>query len=165
MPVYEFYCEDCHTIFSFFSRGINTDKQPDCPKCGKAGLERKMSVFAFSKGRSEDDNDPMANIDENALEKVMGELATEMDGVSEDDPRAMAKMMRKLYDATGMNLGSGVEEAIGRLEAGEDPDKIEAELGDVFDSEAPFAVSAKKQIKDLRNRILPPNIDETLYDL
>ena len=26
MPVYEFYCEKCNTVFSFFSLGVNTTK-------------------------------------------------------------------------------------------------------------------------------------------
>ena len=34
MPIYEFYCPDCNTIFNFFCRRIVTDKKPACPKCG-----------------------------------------------------------------------------------------------------------------------------------
>ena len=49
MPIYEFYCKDCHTIFNFFSRTVNTEKQPACPKCARPELERKMSVFAISR--------------------------------------------------------------------------------------------------------------------
>ncbi|MCK4728291.1 MAG: zinc ribbon domain-containing protein, partial [Desulfobacterales bacterium] len=33
MPIYEFYCEDCNTIFNFFSRSVNTTKRPPCPRC------------------------------------------------------------------------------------------------------------------------------------
>jgi hypothetical protein len=29
MPIYEFYCEDCHTIFNFFSKNVNTTKKPN----------------------------------------------------------------------------------------------------------------------------------------
>ena len=45
----------------------------------------------------------------------------------------MAKMMRKLSDATGMKFGESMEEAMRRMEAGEDPDKIEDEMGDLLD--------------------------------
>jgi hypothetical protein len=50
----------------------------------------------------------------------------------------MARMMRKLFDTTGLPLGPNMEEAIRRMEAGEDPDKIEEELGDLLDQEDPF---------------------------
>ena len=46
MPIYEFYCPDCHTIFNFFSARIETEKRPDCPRCGRSKLERRMSVFS-----------------------------------------------------------------------------------------------------------------------
>ena len=53
MPIYEFYCKDCHMIFNFFSSTINTKKKPSCPKCSRAGLERKVSMFAVT-GRAEE---------------------------------------------------------------------------------------------------------------
>ena len=31
MPVYEFYCPDCHMIFNFLSRRIDTRKRPPPP--------------------------------------------------------------------------------------------------------------------------------------
>jgi hypothetical protein len=70
--------------------------------------------------------------------------------------------MRKLTDMTGMQLGSGMEEALSRMEAGEDPETIEAEMGDILEQEDPF-VMGKKNVK--LSRILPPRVDETLYDL
>ncbi len=50
MPVYEFYCADCHTVYNFFSQSVNTAKRPTCPKCGRPELERRASLFAISKG-------------------------------------------------------------------------------------------------------------------
>ena len=35
MPIYEFYCASCHTVFNFLSKRINTDGTPACPKCGR----------------------------------------------------------------------------------------------------------------------------------
>jgi putative FmdB family regulatory protein len=53
MPVYEHYCPDCHTIFSFFSRRVDTDTRPACPRCARPNLERQVSLFAISKARAE----------------------------------------------------------------------------------------------------------------
>jgi hypothetical protein len=98
--------------------------------------------------------------------KAMEAMAGDMDGVDEEDPRQAAQMMRKLFDATGLKLGAGMEEAIRRMEAGEDPDRIEEELGDVIEAEDPFGASpGKGMIKDLKRRFLPPKVDETLYEL
>jgi putative FmdB family regulatory protein len=165
MPIYEFYCEDCHTVFNFFSRRVNVDKRPACPKCGRPEIERRVSLFAISKGRKTEDDD-MPDMDEDRMMKAMEALAGDMDGVDEEDPRQAAQMMRKLFDATGLKLGAGMEEAIRRMEAGEDPDRIEEELGDVLEEEDPFgAMQGKTTIKDLKRRFLPPKVDETLYEL
>ena len=53
MPIYEFYCADCHAVFNFLARKPDTKKRPNCPRCGRPNLDRKVSRFAISKGRSE----------------------------------------------------------------------------------------------------------------
>ncbi|MCA9129277.1 MAG: zinc ribbon domain-containing protein [Planctomycetales bacterium] len=168
MPIYEFYCRDCHTIYSFFARRVDTTTVPACPKAAKHKLQRQMSRFAISRGRGdsgETDNDSPPDFDEDKMEQAMLQMAGEMENVSEEDPRAMAQMMRKLMHTTGMNLGEGMEEAIRRMEAGEDPDKVEEELGDVLDSEDPFSTGESK-IRGLRRRMLEaPNVDEEIYDM
>jgi putative FmdB family regulatory protein len=162
MPVYEFYCSDCHVIFNFISSRVDTGKRPDCPKCGKPGLDRKVSRFAVSRGLKEEPIPGMPDLDEDRMEKAMMAMASEMEGMDENDPRQMARIMRKISEVTGLNLGDGVEEAIHRLEAGEDPDKIEEEMGDIFDDENPFAQGG---MKGLKKRFCAPAHDETLYRL
>jgi putative FmdB family regulatory protein len=161
MPIYEFYCETCNTIFNFFSRRINTEKVPACPKCGKA-LQRQMSTFAVV-GRAREENDELPpGFDESRMERAMGELMQEAENINEEDPRQMAQFMRKFTEKSGLNLGEGMEEAIARLEAGEDPAKIEEEMGDVFEGEDPLSTLQKKS-GSLHRR--PPLRDETLYEL
>jgi len=162
MPVYEFYCSECHTIFNFLSRRVNTEKRPDCPRCGRPELERQVSSFAVSKGRAEESPDGMPDMDEERMEKAMEALAGEIDGIDENDPRQMARFMRRFTEATGMDLGHGVAEAIRRLEAGEDPEKVEEEMGDALDVENPYA---REGVKGLKRRFLSPQRDETLYEL
>ena len=166
MPIYEFYCRDCHTIFNFFSRRINTDAAPSCPKCHLPQLQRQVSLFSVSKGLEQDtEDDVLGDIDESKLESAMMSLASEMEGVDEDDPKQAARLMRKLFDSTGMKLGDGMEEAIRRMEAGEDPDAIEQDMGDLLEEEDPFTSKSKPTLSDLRRKYLPPKVDETLYEL
>jgi putative FmdB family regulatory protein len=166
VPIYEFYCADCHTVFNFFARKPDTEKRPTCPRCGRPNLDRKVSRFAISKGRSEprESDDLPADFDEAKMERVMAEMAREGEGTDEDDPRQMARMMRKLHEATGMDFGKGMEEAIRRMEAGEDPDKIEEEMGDLLEEEPGFGESGRS-LRQLSKRLKPPEIDDTLYDM
>ena len=171
MPIYEFYCAACHRLFSFLSRGIDTTRQPACPKCAAAGLQRRVSAFAISKGRKDapggDAPGPAGfpDLDDSKLERLMSSLASEADGVDEDDPRQQARLMRKLFDAAGLPVGGGMQEALKRLEGGEDPETVEQEMGEVFDAD-PFAggVERAATLRRLR-QALPPSVDPTLYEM
>jgi putative FmdB family regulatory protein len=164
MPIYEFYCSRCNTIYNFFSRRINTTKVPNCPTCGDAPLSRQVSVFAVT-GRAREDGDADdLPFDESRMEKAMQMLAGEADKINEDDPRQAAAMMRKLSDATGLELGAGMQEALRLMERGEDPDAIEAEMGDLLETEDPFQLPEKKGVAAAGRRAAPRR-DETLYDL
>ncbi|MBI5664983.1 MAG: zinc ribbon domain-containing protein [Nitrospirae bacterium] len=162
MPIYEYYCEKCNTIYKFFSRTVNTGKVPDCPACRDVKLQRRMSMFAAISGRKEDaspgDTPP---IDEAKMEKAMSMLAREAEGINEDDPRQAANLMRKLSDATGLKMGAGMEEALRRLERGEDPEKIEQEMGDLLDEGGPFTIEAKGK----KGNKSKPKVDDTLYEM
>jgi len=84
--------------------------------------------------------------------------------MKDDDPKQAANLMRKLSDMTGVKMGQGMEEALARLERGENPDQIEAEMGDILESEDPFLMPGKKYW-DFRKKMQAPLKDETLYDL
>jgi putative FmdB family regulatory protein len=163
MPVYEFYCSDCHMIFNFLSQRVNTVTRPDCPRCGRHELDRRVSRFAFSRGNREEPVEGLPEgLDEEKLERAMQGLAGEMEGVDENDPRQMARFMRRLTEATGIDMGGGMEEALRRLERGEDPEQIEQEMGDLLEGDNLFG---KEGIKGLKRRLAAPAHDETLYRL
>ncbi len=105
---------------------------------------------------------PTPDLDESKMEQAMNLLAREADHMDEDDPRQAANLMRKLTDMTGMNLGAGMEEALRRMEAGEDPEQIEAEMGDLLEEEDPFSFKGKSSRSSKKR---PPKVDEELYDL
>jgi hypothetical protein len=54
-----------------------------------------------------------------------------------------------------------MEEALRRMEAGEDPEQIEAEMGDLLEGEDPFTFEKKAGGTGGIKR--PPKVDEQLY--
>ncbi|AMV33347.1 Zinc ribbon domain protein [Pirellula sp. SH-Sr6A] len=169
MPIYEFYCPVCHTVFSFLSRSMQNTKVPECPKCGRKKLEKKISRFAISKGLKESDatKDPFENVDEAKMEQLMMEMAPHLDENSEgpEDPRQMAALMKKMFDVTGMQPNEPMLEAIRRMEAGEDPDRIDEEMGDALDGEGDPFVGADSKTKKWKRMFEAPDVDPELYDM
>jgi putative FmdB family regulatory protein len=144
MPIYEFYCPDCHTVFSFFSSRIDTTVRPACPQCGKLELARKPSRFAaLSKAKSgaggggpdndeNDADDPLAGLDEERMAGVMDSLAAEMEGMddsAQQDPKQLARFLTRFQEATGLEAGPKMEEMMARLKEGADMDELEAQMG------------------------------------
>lgn len=164
MPIYEFYCSDCHTVFNFLSRTMGAARRPACPRCGRPELERRASTFAISRGRKEPGEAAPEGLDEPRLEKAMASLASEVDSLDDDDPKGAARLMRRLYESAGLPLGPGMAEALRRMESGEDPEAIEEQLGDALEDD-PFAAPPEKDVRSLRRRMLPPRVDSTLYEL
>ena len=165
MPIYEFYCPKCHTIYSFFSRSVNTEKRPPCPGCKRDNLQRRVSRFAVVSGGKPEGGEatPDLPIDEEKMESAMASLASDAEGMNEEDPRAAARLMQKFSQMTGLKLGKKMEEALKRLEGGEDPEAIEAEMGDILEGDDdPFELPGKKAG---RKSAIPPARDETLYEM
>jgi len=141
MPIYEFACPKCRRIFSFLSKRVNPDRLPVCPKCGNKKMSKQVSRFAMTKGlkepaakaESEGGGPPMPDFDDPRMARAMAEMERDMEHLDENNPRHMAHLMKKMKDF--MPAGSVPKEldvAIKRLEAGEDPEKIEADMGDVL---------------------------------
>ncbi len=161
MPIYEFFCEQCNVIFNFFSKKINTTTKPDCPRCGKKELERKLSTFATISKARENDDEQFAGMDESKMEAAFESMMRDADSINEDDPRQMAALMRKFSDKAGVSLGESMEEAIARMESGDDPEQVEKEMGDLLGDGDDFSFEAVKKIARKRS----PVHDEKLYDL
>lgn len=116
MPIYEYYCQDCHKIYQFFVRSIINHSPPECPKCGRSELERRMSRFAVTLN------------EDSRLEKLAD--PSRMAGLDENDPKSLARWMKKMSRELGEeDLGPEFHEMIDRMEAGEDPEEIERTMG------------------------------------
>jgi putative FmdB family regulatory protein len=137
MPIYEFGCPKCRRIYSFLSKRVNPERLPVCPKCGNKKMDKQLSRFAMSKnlkepGESESGPEGM-DFDDPRIARAMAEMERDMEHMDENNPRHMAHMMRKMKDLMPPGaMPKEFETAIKRLEAGEDPEKIEQDMGDIL---------------------------------
>lgn len=121
-----------------------------------------MSTFATI-GKAGGEQDPLAGMDEAKMEKAFAGLLREAENVNEEDPRQMARLMRKFSDRTGISLGDRMQEALARLEAGENPEQIEQEMGDLLEGDGFSFEEMKKQVRSGGKQ--PPKRDDRLYEL
>jgi putative FmdB family regulatory protein len=141
MPIYEYACPKCRVIFNFLSKRINPDHLPACPKCGNKKMEKQLSRFAMTKGLKEpatggspgEGAEEMPDFDDPRVARAMSELERDMEHMDENNPKHMAHMMKKMKDLMPPETApKELDIAIKRLEAGEDPEKIEADMGDLL---------------------------------
>jgi putative FmdB family regulatory protein len=137
MPVYEFLCGPCNRIYSFHSFKVAPETTPSCPKCGAEDLRRVPSRFGVQSPRktTADGGDGGDDLDDPRMEREMMRLASELEHMDENDPRQMAAAVRRMTELAGEPVTPAMEEMIRRLEAGEDPEKVEEELGDALEEE------------------------------
>ena len=138
MPIYEFLCPKNQLIYSFFARTLShADKVPRCPDNPRWKLEKLISNFAVTGRAKEQTAEPAGDVDDSKMEAAMEAMEREFGGVAESenpDPRALATMMKRMGELTGEKMPPQMDEVIARLEKGEDPEKLEADYGDVFDA-------------------------------
>jgi putative FmdB family regulatory protein len=165
MPIYEFYCSHCHTLFNFFSATVDTTTCPECPRCKRSGLERRPARFATLQHQGESDALGLEGLDEERFAGVMESMAQELGGLEEtEDPRLLASLFRRFGEAAGLELGPRMREMMARLEAGENLDELEEEMegeldeGDSLEDFFRFKNRARRLARQ-------PAVDGTLYFL
>lgn len=98
MPIYEYDCHDCRRRVSLLVLAPSTAPAPRCPRCGSLELSRLMSRFATVK--SED-----ARLDSLGDPSQFGDL-------DENDPRSVARFMKKMGEEMGEDLGDDLDAAM-----------------------------------------------------
>jgi len=120
MPAYSYICNQCNQRFRIqISYEEYETATIICPTCQSEDVQRRISRVRFARSEgsmleSFDDPAALAGIDE--------------------DPKAMASMIRRMGDEFGEDLGPEFDEVVGRLESGQSPDEIEAALPDLGES-------------------------------
>ncbi len=122
MPIYEYRCADCKKKVSVFFRSFSVvdQEQPRCPICHGTRLTKMVSKVRVIRGAASADSDD--GFDDSML-----------DDLNENDPRSLGRMMRRMADETGEDLGPEFGEVVNRLEKGEDPEAIEKSMPELAD--------------------------------
>lgn len=177
MPIYEFACGNCRTIFSFFSRRVNTSTVPNCPKCG-GPLSKQISLFQARSGSGiapdpwgmagdgcDDDTASAPDFDTNddRIARAVDEMGHGIDTMDDTDSSGAAKLMREFSDKSGLKFSKEVSEALSRMESGDDSSAAQDQLAEAMASGNPFADGAQSQHGEER----PVEFfrDPTLYDM
>lgn len=120
MPIYEYRCQDCRRRVSLFFRSFRAiPDKPACPRCRGTNLTRLMSRVAVL--RSEE-----SHVDDLTDPSGLGDL-------DENDPKSMARWMRKMSAEVGEEMPEEFDEVIGRLESGQTPEQIEEAMPGLAD--------------------------------
>lgn len=98
MPIYEYDCHGCRRRVSLLVLRPSTAPAPRCPRCGSEDLSRLMSRFSTVK--SEDDR-----LESMADDASLGDL-------DENDPRSVARFMKKMGKELGDDLGDDFDSAV-----------------------------------------------------
>ena len=105
MPIYEYRCTSCKRKVTVLTLRVSETVEPRCDHCGSRDLTRLMSRFAMV--RSEDSRlDDLAD-------------PSSLDGLDENDPKSMARWMRKMGKELGEDAGDDFDQMVDELEAGE----------------------------------------------
>lgn len=172
MPIYEYYSAKTHKIYAFFARSvIDATVVPRCPDDPAYPMKRVVSGFAVIGRAKEPEAGGAEAMDDPRMEAAMAEMEREFATLDEEnpDPRRMGQLMRRMSELTGEKMPPTMEEMIARLEAGEDPDKLEEAFGDMDDMEGFGGTEDEpgdgEKARALLRRLRQPARDPELYEL
>ena len=104
MPIYEYRCGGCKRKVTILTLRASETVDPVCDRCGSRDLTRLMSRFA------------MVRSEESRMD-ALGDPSS-LDGLDENDPKSMARWMRKMGKELGEDVGDDFDEMFDELEAG-----------------------------------------------
>jgi putative FmdB family regulatory protein len=137
MPIYEYRCGNCKRRVSIFFPSFSaaesriTSGEAKCPRCGSPELSRLMSKVRVVRGGA-NGGEGSDDFDTQDLPGSSGDFGSDsfMEGLENEDPRAIARWARQMKESMGEegDLGPEFDRALARIEAGEDPDKVMEDL-------------------------------------
>ncbi len=100
MPIYEYRCSDCGKKTQVLTLSVKAALEPKCRHCGGPNLVKLVSRVAVL--RSE----------ESRLENLADPAA--LSGLDENDPKSVARWMKKMGREMGDEAGEGFDEEVDR---------------------------------------------------
>jgi putative FmdB family regulatory protein len=120
MPTYDFICNNCNERFDVFltfaEYGV---KKVSCTHCKSKDVRRRITKVRIAK------------TEEGRMESMADDFSG-FEGL-EDDPKEMARMMKKMGNEMGEELPPEFNEVVDRLESGQSPEEIESAIPDLGD--------------------------------
>ncbi|MBM4276104.1 MAG: zinc ribbon domain-containing protein [Deltaproteobacteria bacterium] len=98
MPIYEYRCQDCRRVSSFLILRVSEPFTPVCRNCGSLGMERLLSRVYVRLS------------EETRLERLAD--PTQWGGVDENDPKSMARMLKKFGQEMGEDFPGEVDQMV-----------------------------------------------------
>lgn len=115
MPLYDYRCAACQQKVTIKLSYAEYDAAtPKCPLCGSPNLQRVIGRVRIAKS-------------EEARLEAMSDPSN-FSGLDENDPKSVAKMMKKMGSEMGEDLGPEFSDVVDRLDAGESPESIESSM-------------------------------------
>jgi putative FmdB family regulatory protein len=128
MPIYQYRCLNCKKRFEvFLSYKEYGVKNILCPHCTSDQVQRRIGRIRIAKS------------EESRLDNLTD--TTNLDGL-ENDPRALGRMMRKMSNEMGEDVGPEFDEVVDRLESGQSPEDIEKAIPDLEGGTSDFGDGA-----------------------
>ncbi|MBM4349362.1 MAG: zinc ribbon domain-containing protein [Deltaproteobacteria bacterium] len=98
MPIYEYRCEECGKISEFLVIRTDEASAPQCKRCKSKKMTRVLSrvrVVRSEESRMESLADP-----------------SKWGGIDENDPKSMAKWMKRMGKEMGEDMGEDVDQMV-----------------------------------------------------
>ncbi len=108
MPIYEYRCQACGKLSSFFVRSIGSDVNAVCGHCQSADMERLMSSFAMGKTVS-------------AVHEAFPSGSERRSPEYYQDPRNIGRGVESTFAKHGMEIPQSVRDNIDAARSGETP--------------------------------------------
>jgi putative FmdB family regulatory protein len=106
MPIYEYHCRDCRKRSALLILSIHNPSPVSCTHCGSSHIDRLLSRFSAPKS------------EEARLESLAD--PDNFGGLDENDPRSMARFMKKMGDEMGEDVGTDMDAMMDQMEGDSD---------------------------------------------
>lgn len=112
MPIYEYRCQSCGLVSTFFTRSIGVQLDPACQHCRGRDMQRRMSSFSLGKTLESVHQSHPSRSGAPALDYYRG-------------PRNIGRNVEESFSRYGMEMPEQVRETIDAAREGDLPKGME----------------------------------------